>query len=315
MIGRIAESLYWLGRYLERIENHARLIDVDYHRQTTHTERDQYPWKELVETLADVGTFQKQNPTYTESAVLNTIVFDQNNTNSIRSCVTSARSNAQAIRERLPSELWDAINGFHLWLNDQKIKDMLTYPHTFFEQIKNQTALFQGISASTMLRGQEWHMLQIGKYLERAENTLRILRIVYRENGMDLSYGDALALLKSVSGYEAFRKCLSNKMSTDNILDFLMLSPVFPRSTRFSLCHLNEHLARLSDFRGGISPSIENVRKSIGKMHAQLDYMDPSEIVRTGVADFLDLEVRRCNAIGSAIGKMFSAKGVSVLSF
>ncbi|MCQ2011655.1 MAG: alpha-E domain-containing protein [Sporolactobacillus sp.] len=315
MIGRIAESLYWLGRYLERIENHARLIDVDYHRQSTHTEREQYPWKELIETLADVHAFQEQNLAYNESSVLNTIIFDQANTNSIRSCVTSARGNAQAIRERLPSELWDAINSFHLWLNEQKLENLLIYPHTFFEQIKNQTALFQGIAGSTMLRGQEWQMLQVGKYLERAENTLRILRVVYCQNGMELPYGDALALLKSVSGYEAFRKCLSNKISTNSILEFLMLSPVFPRSTRFSLYHLNEHLAKLSEFRGGISPTIQNVRKSIGKMHAQLDYMDPSEIARTGVADFLDLEVRRCNMIGAAIGQMFSAKGVSVLSF
>ncbi|SFG76710.1 alpha-E domain-containing protein [Sporolactobacillus nakayamae] len=315
MIGRIAESLYWLGRYLERIENHARLIDVDYHRQATHTERDQYPWKELIETLADARAFQEQKLPYNESTVLSTIIFDIDNTNSIRSCVTSARGNMQAIRERLPSELWDAINGFHIWLDKQTMDNLLIYPHTFFEQIKNQTALFQGIVESTMLRGQEWHMLEIGKYFERAENTLRILRVVYYENGIELSFGDALALLKSVSGYEAFRKCLSNKISTDTMLEFLMLSPVFPRSTRFSLCHLNEHLAKLSDSQGGISHSIKNVRKLIGKMHAQLNYMDPSEIVRNGVADFLDLEVRRCNTIGSEIGQMFSAKGVNVLTF
>ncbi|MET1250434.1 alpha-E domain-containing protein [Sporolactobacillus sp. STCC-11] len=315
MIGRIAESLYWLGRYLERIENHARLIDVDYHRQATHTERDQYPWKELIETLADVRAFQEQKLPYNESTVLSTIIFDKDNTNSIRSCVTSARGNMQAIRERLPSELWNAINGFHIWLDKQTLDNLLVYPHTFFEQIKNQTALFQGIVESTMLRGQEWHMLEIGKYFERAENTLRILRVVYCENGIELSFGDALALLKSVSGYEAFRKCLSNKISTVTMLEFLMLSAVFPRSTRFSLCHLNEHLAKLSDSQGGISHSIKNVRKLIGKMHAQLNYMDPSEIVRNGVADFLDLEVRRCNTIGSEIGQMFSAKGVNVLTF
>lgn len=315
MIGRIAESLYWLGRYLERIENHARLIDVDYHTQTSHEDRDQYPWKELMETIGNISDFQNKKHNFTESDVLSTIVFDKDNSNSIISCVANARVNTQTVRERLPSEMWDAINGFYLWLNSRKLHDLLLYPHTFFEQIKNQTSLFQGIATSTMLRGPEWHMLQAGKYLERAENTLRIFRIVYSDNHQDMPYDDAIALLKSVSGYEAFRKCLSNKVSIENMLDFLILNAIFPRSTRFSLGHLKDHLGCLYVSRGVISPEFGRVVKSIGKFYSQLAYMDPAEISRAGVIPFLEKEIGRCNTIGSEIGKMFSTKGVNVLSF
>jgi Uncharacterized protein conserved in bacteria len=315
MIGRIAESLYWLGRYLERIENHTRLIDVDYHMQTLHEDRDQYPWKELMDTIGTGGNPPDKNMKYTESGVLDSIIFDKDNVNSILSCVIAARTNAQTVRERLPSEMWDAINGFYIWLNNRKLHDLLVYPHTFFEQIKNQTALFQGIAYSTMLRGPEWNMLQAGKYLERSENTLRIFRVVYSDSHQDMAYDDAIALLKSVSGYEAFRKCLSNKVTIENMLGFLILNDIFPRSTRYSLGHLKDHLSCLYVSHGSVLPEFSHVMQLIGRFYFQLAYMDSAEISRTGVIPFLEKEIRRCNTIGSEIGKMFSTKGVNVLSF
>lgn len=317
MIGRTAESLFWLGRYLERIENHARLIDVHYHMQAMHDDRNPNPWKKLIQLIGDESDFYKNHRSYNEVDVLHHVVFQETNDNAIFSCLSYARDNLQIVRERVPSELWDAVNGFYLWLKIQTVDDLLDYPHTFFEKIKNQAALFQGIAISTMLRGPEWHILQSGKFLERAENTLRIFKTACSdpEEPDAIAYDEWVALLKSVSGYEAFRKCLSNQMSINKMLEFLILHPLFPRSTRFSLRKLSNHLGRLLTVQRHPSPDFQHVMRCIGNLHAQLAYMEEENIAAEGVGSFLDSRVALCNDIGAKIEKIFFTKEASVLSF
>lgn len=314
MIGRIAESLYWLGRYMERIENHARLIDVNYHLQANHADEGTYPWAELIHTFGVPDELLTQHMADSEKAVMQLLIFNSNYSNSIFSCLVSARNDARSVRERVPSELWEAVNGFYLWLRDQTTDALLHYPHAFFQQIKEQTAVYQGIAESTMLRGQEWHILEAGKYIERAENTLRILNVIFSEQRKTVDFDSCLVLLKSVSGFEAYRKCQNGAITIERMIDFMILNAIFPRSTRFALNHLNNHLHSL--FRNNLSAhKIEQIIRLTGRMHAKLAYMEASEIIEAGIVSFLVEEIGACNAIGTAIESIFNTKEVSVLPF
>lgn len=315
MIGRIAESLYWLGRYMERIENHARLIDVAYHMQANHMGQDLHPWTELIDTFGVPNELLLKNPIDSESNVMQLLVFSRDYSNSIISCLVSARNDTQSVRERVPSELWEAINGFYLWMKDETAQAMLHYPHSFFQKIKEQTALYQGIIESTMLRGQEWHILESGKYIERAENTLRILKVIISEHKRTVDFDNCLALLKSVSGFEAYRKCQTSPLTIERMIEFMILNAIFPRSTRFALNHLNNHLHSLFHANIAASKTIQRVMRLTGRMHAQLAYMEIPEIIESGIISFLIEEISVCNTIGQAIETIFNTKEVSVLPF
>lgn len=317
MLNRNAEALFWIGRYMERAENHARLIDVHYHiQQEEDYQAEGHKWSRLIDGLGVREVYLRQFESFSEQDVLAFITLDLGNANSLFSCVHHARNNLRTLRQHLPSELWDIVNAFNLWLGGQSVADIMSGPHQFYQQIKERTAMFLGAEQSVMLRGNEWRFIESGRFLERAENTTRILQAVTASSRLkDISsiYTQLQAVLKSVSGYQAFRRYYADDMSPECILEFLIANPYFPRSIRFSFHKLEEHLARLELDNTEKGSGHEKVIRQAGKLKAELDYMEKEEMSGERVGDVLEALMLSCQRLGQTMdGAFFRREGVSV---
>lgn len=313
MLNRNAEALFWIGRYIERAENHARLIDVHYHiQQEEDYQEEGHKWSRLIDALGVRNEYLRQFESFSEQDVLSFITLDMGNTNSLFSCVHQARNNLRTLRQHLPSELWDIINGFNLWLGEQSVTDIMRGPHQFYQQVKERAAMFLGAEQSVMLRGNEWHFIESGRFLERAENTTRILQTVTvscKSKAINSIYTQLQAVLKSVSGYQSFRRYYADDMSPECILEFLIVNPLFPRSIRFSFHKLEEHLAKLELDSSEKGSGHEKVIRQAGKIKAELDYMEKEEMSGDLTLDVLESLMISCQRLGRTMdGAFFAVK-------
>lgn len=324
MLNRNAEALFWIGRYMERAENHARLIDVHYHQQLDMDMDEAKPesaiwetdhkWSRIVDSLGSSEAYEAQYGRYNERDVLFYTTLDRDNSNSLISCISHARGNLRTLREKVPSELWDTINAFYLWLRDRQPAELLEEsPHLFFNRIKQWTAMFQGVSQSVMPRENEWHFIECGRYLERSENTLRIIKAVGNAIGGEASgtgiYSYLQAVLRSVSGYQVFRRYYADGMVVETIVEFVILNEVFPRSIRYALHSLDEHMRNIELQDKGLRTAHERVLRLVGKVKADLDMLEREDLLidRYGlvVAHLLDA----CQQLGTAFAKTFFRMG------
>ncbi|WP_332696153.1 alpha-E domain-containing protein [Halalkalibacter lacteus] len=292
MMNRSAELLFWIGRYLERTENHTRLIDVNYHmRHELKGSADQQEcvWERLVTTIGSEYSWNKSDDQLNETTALALLTFDRTNVNSIYTCIYQARSNMRALRQLLPDELWDIMNASYLWLKEQDIHNIVDQsPHLFYQRIREWLAGINGTADSAILRGQEWNFIQAGKYLERTENMLRLLQTVYSNLVQDRfstidqkQYNRMIILLKSVGGYEAFRKFHADDVTFEKIFEFIMLNSQFPRSVSFSLSSLEtsllaikQHEYQLASLSDQAIDLTARVKEVLNGMKAEGDGLD-----------------------------------------
>jgi len=323
VLNRNAEALFWIGRYMERAENHARLIDVHYHLQQDELRAGtggepveaMCKWARIVDALGSRPAFEQQYDSYDEREVLMYVTLDRDNPNSLVSCVNHARNNLRTLREKVPGELWDAINGFYLWLREKRPDDLSRHsPHQFFGQTKDWTALFQGYSQSVMPRENEWHFIECGRYLERAENTLRIMQAVeHAAEGEGWNSASAYpylhAVLKSVSGYQSFRRNYLDSVAVEAIVEFVVLNPTFPRSVHFALQQLVEHMRAIDLQDKSLRASHERIVRQVGKVIADIGCLETEDLVldRDGriTAHLLDA----CESLGTTFAKTFFRMG------
>lgn len=320
MLNRNAESLFWVGRYMERAENHARLIDVHYHLQSeadlaaADTEESQLRsmqrWTRIVDALGSRAVYEQRYSSYTESDVLYYVTHDREHDNALISCVHHARGNLRTLREKVPTEMWDVTNAFYLWLRDKRQEELASEsPHQFYMRIKEWTALFLGISQSVMPRENEWHFIACGRYLERAENTLRIIQSAVRSGEADeqSSYAYLQAVLKSVSGYQVFRRYYADGVAVESISEFLVLHTAFPRSVHFSLLEMHRHLCDIQFQDAQLKANHARMIRQAGRMLAELSCMEREDIDSGGqvVGELLG----RCQEMGAAFAQTFFRLG------
>lgn len=309
MLNRNAEALFWVGRYIERAENHARLIDVHYHiQQDEDFEHEEHKWARLIDALGARGDYLQQFDAFSERDVLSFITLDRGYTNSLFSCVSQARGNLRTLREKLPSELWDMLNTFYLWLGEKQVTDIFAQsPHPFYQEIKQRTAMFQGAEQSVMLRENEWHFIESGRYLERAENTVRILQSVTNAISEDRApaYHYLQAVLKSVSGYQAFRRFYADAVSVEYILEFLIGNESFPRSVHFAFSRLEEHLSGIELEGAGYNVAHEKTIRLAGRLRAELGCLEREDIALASVGALLDSMMLSCQKLGQMMASTF----------
>lgn len=309
MLSRVASSIYWMNRYVERAENVARFIDVSSHLLLDLPEWFTGQWAALVKITGDQDDFQARYSEASQEAVIEFLAFDRENPNSIISCVHAARENARTTREILSSETWEAINEFYL--NMQAATGKKNRPYDFFRTVRQAGHHIEGAQAETMSRNEAWHFGRMGRMLERADKTTRILDIKYflllpnvRDVGRpidDLQWG---AVLRSASAFEMYRKEFG-RIAADDIVRFLVLDPEFPRSVRYCLHEAERALRAVS---GSGERRFQNeAERRLGRLVAELDYTDEDEIVERGLHEFLDNTQDRINAVGQGIFDTFFA--------
>jgi uncharacterized alpha-E superfamily protein len=309
MLNRNAEALFWIGRYMERAENHARMIDVHYHLQHNNDLTDnEHKWARIIGALGAQEEYARQFERYTELDVLSFITLDRGYENSLFSCISKARSNLRTMREVLPSEMWESLNGFYLTLGEKQAGDLkLEAPNVFFRQIKERVDAFQGVQHSVMLRESEWHFIETGRMLERAENTVRILKSVVSAITEDraVPYPYLLAVLKSVSGYQAFRKYYADSMTIAPILEFLMTHSSFPRSVYYSFSQMEEHLKGIRQSGQLSSSGQEKAIRHAGKIKAELACLSKEDFALEQIEMLIFFLTDSCLTIGKLMSDTF----------
>lgn len=307
MLSRVADSIYWLGRYIERAENVARAIDVNLQLQLD-LPGEERPWEPVIQTAGNADAFFKSYAHVSTENALTFLTFDKENPSSIISCVAAARENARCVRERISSELWIAINQFYLKLNDPEVqKQALAAPHAFYCSVKEFSQLTVGIIQGTMTHDVAWNFARLGTMIERADQTSRILDVKYYILLPDVSMvGMALdtvqwnAVLKSVGAYEMFHRKNSN-VTPQNVAEFLLLSEDFPRSLRYCLEQAEINLKNIAFPVKGNADSL----RLLGKMRSDMAFSTIEEIIKNGLHEKIEeMQVNLCD-LGTQIWKDF----------
>ncbi len=312
MLSRVAHSIFWMNRYLERAENAARLIETQLHMilDLPLLREDSNAWKPLVDITGDGDYFAENLGAPTRENVMFFHTFDSAYPHSIKSCLTAARENARSVREVIPSEIWEMINKLYLEVADMGTNvKAFTNPHKFYSDIKMASHLIIGIAYTTMSRGEAWHFAQLGRYLERADKTSRILDVKYfvmlpRIDCVGSSMDNVLwsALLKSTSSLEMYRKRF-NLISPQNIADFLIFDREFPRSIIYCISHAEQSLFRITGTPLGTFNN--ELERQFGKLSGKLNYSNVSEVMSFGLHGFLDGVQSDLNSLGEAVHENF----------
>ena len=312
MLSRAADAVYWLNRYIERAENTARFIDVNFQLGLDSAGRLSEQWEPLVITSGDRLIFQERYGEPSQKNVIHFLTNDLKNPNSIISCLSAARENARSVREIISSEMWEHVNRFYIAVKEAIEKDRpFLDPYGFYSEIKRSAHLFSGIKEATMSHGEGWNFGRLGLFLERADKTSRILDVRYfillpnkQDVGTPFDNIQWAAVLKSASALEMYRKKW-RRIFPVRVADFLIFEPTFPRSLYYSIVHAERALHNIT---GTASGAYRNVSERLmGKLKSELDYTEIDDIIKSGLHEFLDGMQIRLNEIGSAVFEDFIA--------
>ena len=311
MLSRVADAIYWMNRYVERAENIARFIDVNLTMLLDSPIGVSQQWKPLILITADLPTFEARYGEATAENVIRFLTFDRTYPNSIISCLNSARENARSVREIISSEMWQQINAFYHFVNDAAIEESLNF-QTFFREVKLSSHLFAGIASATMTHSEGWHFGLIGRWLERADKTSRIVDVKYfillpsvQDVGTTLDQLQWIALLRSASAYEMYRKRGLHRITPTSVAEFLVLDREFPRSIRYCIRQTERSLHQITGTPEGAWRT--PVERSLGKLRSDLDYLTIEDVMETGLHEFLDNLQGRMNEVGVKLSETFFA--------
>jgi uncharacterized alpha-E superfamily protein len=316
MLSRVANLIYWIARYLERAENTARIVEVNAQLvldlQSRQDADDPRAWEPLVfVTGSDEKFHELYGEKATERAVVEFMLFDKRNPGSVLSCIAAARENARCIRDQLAAEVWESINTFYLRLKDD---DFTRYAQLgsaeYLAGIKSQTQLFHGVAESMIPRDTGWWFYELGRHLERADNTSRILDVKYymilpslQAVGSALDMVQWASVLRSCSAFEAYRRTRRGELSLVTVVDYLTRDESFPRSILYSVSQAEKSLFRISD--GDHHPPVEHANDLARRLRVDLENADMKRVIAAGLHEYLDLLQTRLQAIHVAAQTAF----------
>jgi uncharacterized alpha-E superfamily protein len=297
MLSRVANLAYWMARYLERAENSARIVDVNGQLVLDAQARNAgeiQSWEPIIYVLGDDKLFRERHAEASEEAVIDFVLFETRNSNSILSCINLARENARCIREQLSTETWERLNRLYLDLRGMTMADYQNLgAGELLNRIRTAIQQFYGVAASMLPRNETWQFYELGRYLERADNTSRLLDVKYftllpspRDVGGTLDAIQWAAVLRSCSAFEAFRKSRRGQITSDRVIDYLILDEMFPRSIRYAITQAEEAVRRItrdSDHHFSNAPT-----RVLGRLRAELDYTVIGDIVARGLHEWID---------------------------
>ncbi|MBD3892323.1 alpha-E domain-containing protein [Hydrogenophaga sp.] len=314
MLSRTADHLFWMSRYTERAENTARMLDVNHQTALLPLSAvvAQQGWEGLLAISELVPLYTaRHGAAIAPRQVLDFMVRDENNPSSIVACLRAARENARAVRGVLTTELWETQN--QTWLEMTRLLGSDEFerdPGRFFEWVKYRSHLSRGVAVGTMLQDEAFHFYRMGSFLERADNTARLLDVKFhaaqndffgavRETEQEYDFYHWSAILRSVSGFEVYRKVYRDVISPERVAELLILRADMPRSLAASLNEVVNNLSVVANDHSG-----ETLRRA-GKLKADLQYARIDEILATGLHAFLTQFLDRVNELGRRISKDF----------
>ncbi len=317
MLSRVADSLYWMSRYLERAEHTTRVLDVNLNLMLDESpESAERRWERVLETLGRPKHVVWTGNPYELTQVL---TFDPLNKASIVACIISARENSRHVREQISTEQWSRLNSLYLQVtkpemqSDMHAEALLAgreQPGEFLQQVMEAVHQFQGVTDSTMSHGQGWQFIQVGRYIERASAIAMLLEAYYPdvwETSERLpetnEYLDWMSLLRSATAFEAYCKVYTADLTPDRILEFLLLDEEFPHSLRFSIDSLQSALEAI-DGQSGMQRA-EPLRRLGGRLQASLSYSSVEEILRGDVVAHLHEIQTQCRLIHEMIYELY----------
>ncbi len=313
MLSRVAESIFWMGRYIERAENVARFIDVNFQLMLDNPEYTGKQWEPLVYISGDEEDFAARYDAPTQENILKFLAFDKENPNSIVSCLRAARHNARSVREIISSEMWLQLNKFYLMVTADAVQSLeLDRLHDFFDEVKSASHLFNGVTEATMTHGEAWHFCRFGRQLERADKTSRILDVKYfillpSVADVGTAWDDVqwAAVLRSSSAFEMYRK-EHGRITPKQVVNFLLLNRAFPRAIHHCMVRARESLHGIS----GTPVEFFNnpAEKLIGQLCSDLSYISVDEVISYGLHEYLDGLQIKMNQIGTVTQECFFAR-------
>jgi uncharacterized alpha-E superfamily protein len=314
MLSRTADHLFWMARYMERAENTARMLNVNYETSLLPQSADmsEQGWRGLLSISELTYPFSQKYSEVTAQNVMDFMVSDADNSSSIVSCLRAARENARAVRGALTTEVWETQN--QTWLEFNRMLKEGAFerdPANFFEWVKFRSHLSRGVTVGTMLMDEALHFLRIGTFLERADNTARLLDVKFHalageyfgaghvKESQEVDFYHWSAILRSVSGFEIYRKVYRNVIRPERVAELLILRPDMPRSLAACMNDVVMNLELVAN-----QQSSETLRRA-GRLKSALKYGSIDEILATGLHAYLTQFLDRVNDLGVGISRDF----------
>ncbi|HSD38686.1 MAG TPA: alpha-E domain-containing protein [Rhodocyclaceae bacterium] len=308
MLSRTADHLFWMARYMERAENVARMLDVNYRmsllpQSSADIERQ---WRTALDTMGQLELYQKLGGAFQPLEVMRFMVLDRSNPSSIHSCLRAARENAHAVRGTLTSELWETTNA--TWIAMRSFNQVGLEgdgASEFFEWVKFRSHLSRGVTVGTMLHDESLHFTRMGTFLERADSTARLLDVKFHELSTSGKHDDASeyyewsAMLRSVSGFEIFRRVYRDVITPKRVVELLTLRRDMPRSLACCMEEVYKLLQLVANQR-----SAETERRA-GELAASLRFGRIDDIFGEGLHDYLTGFIERVADLGNQISNDF----------
>jgi uncharacterized alpha-E superfamily protein len=313
MLCRTANELYWMARHIERAENTARLLDVTYRMSLLPYQAIEpglawaEPWAVPLITNGVATAYYERYPELSAENVVRFTVFDLANTSSIMWCLRAARESARSVRGAITSEMYEDLNSAWLEFRQYDYAQMQAMGVSeFLERVKMRSHLFRGVTFGTMLRDEAYHFIRLGTHLERADNTARILDVKYHillpsasEVGGAVDYYQWSALLRSVSGFESYRKIYSDIITPFRVAELLILRDDMPRSLHSCMSFIFDTLKLLSD------RNTREIERQAGELHSRLRFARMEEIIDVGLHEYLMNFLDRISALSGEINRGF----------
>ena len=308
MLSRTADHLFWMARYTERAENTARMLDVNIQTQLLpqSAEAAEQGWRAVLGISELQPAFDEKYGLVSRKDVIDFMVRDPDNGSSIISCLTQARENARAVRGTLTTEVWETQNTTWLEMNVLlKDKVLQRDPSEFFEWVKHRSHLSRGVTIGTMLKDDAFYFIRLGTFLERADNTARLLDVKFHSDdhtllgAADRDFYHWAAVLRSVSAFETYRKAYRDVITPERVAELLILRGDMPRSL---IACMNEVVNNLAEVRNDISAETE---RFAGRLNADLKFNSMDDILKHGLHDYLTEFLENVYELGNRVSRDF----------
>ena len=308
MLSRVADSLYWMSRYIERTDGILRMLKINY--ASSQDDINEFSWKSALRVFTYLEEEPINNFSHQSREVLQFMVTGKENPNSVLNIITRARENARSVQDHITKELWQCLNDFYHTIRNQQLIEALDRedPVTVLDALIKQATLYYGTIDVTMARGEGYAFINIGKFIERATQSADILDVKFSDVDYDISEADTTYwkyLLMSISGYELYLKTYRSGFEARNVVEQVVLNKNFPRSAIYSINQLQRYFERLKSERH--AESYHKIEFMIGRLKSKVNYSTVDSILQQGLHEFLNDVKKELYEIGIALNQNYFA--------